>query len=292
MDRCGISKSILCITSPGTHLVRGDDEGGRALSRKCNLFSAEVKKRKPDRFGYWANLPLPDVEGSVAEIAYAFDNLQPDGVALLTNHDGIYLGDPLFEPVWAELNRRKATVFIHPTIPTMAHGDDLLTAIPLKGFPPGLFEYFFEEVRVILNLFSKGVVTRYPDVTYIIPHGGGAFPPVIERFSCFGTWIFGNKEEMSSDMIKETMKKQFYFDLTGFLLPDQIHGLLRFVDPSRLLFGSDYPYIREDSAIRLAEKMNAELPGVIKDERDRQAIYKGNAERLLSNTNAVPPTSS
>ena len=284
MDRCNITKSILSITSPGSGFIRGDDEAGRALARKCNLFAADVKLRNPDRFGYWATLPLPDVEGSVAEIAYAFDNLQPDGVGILTNHDGVYLGDSSLDPVFAELNRRKATVFIHPTIPCMAHKGELVPAIPLKGFPPGMFEYFFEEVRVLLNLLSSKTVTRYPNVTFIIPHAGGAFPPIIERFACFGTWIVGNKEEMSSDMIKETMGKQFFFDLTGFVFPDQIHGLLRFVDPSRLLFGSDYPYIREDSMIKLSEKMDRDLPGVIEGEEDRKAIYSGNMERLLSNT--------
>ncbi len=291
MDRCHITKSILSITSPGTHLIVGEDEPARDIARKCNIFAADVKKRRPDRFGYWAALPLPDVEGSLAEIAYAFDELQADGVGILTNHHGIYLGDAKFDPVFAELNRRKATVFIHPTIPCSAHGDTLQIAIPLRSFPPGICEYLFEEVRVVLNLFASKTVNRYPDVTFIIPHAGGALPPIVERFSCFGTQVFGGKEEMSSDDIKKTLKKQFFFDLSGFPLPDQIHGLLRLVDPSRLLFGSDYPYIPTRTGINLAEKMDRELVGAIEDEEDRKNVYIRNAQKLLGNTSSLAPSS-
>ena len=281
MDKAGVSKSILSVTSPGTHFALGEDKPARDLARRCNVFASDVKKRNPARFGYWANLPLPDIEGSLAEIAYAFDNLNPDGVALLTNHHGIYLGDESFDPVFAELNRRKATVFIHPTIPCMQHGDTLIRATPLKGFPPGIFEYFFEEVRVLLNLIQSKTINKFPDVTFIIPHAGGAFPPIIERFSSFGKWVFGGKEELTSDEIKAVLQKQFYFDLSGFPLPDQIHGLLRFVDPSRLLFGSDYPYIREDTGLMLAKKIDDELSTIIEKAEDREAVFRGNAERLL-----------
>ena len=280
MDQTHVAKAILSVTSPGTHLV-DDDTAGRTLARNCNRFAAEVKMRRPDRFGFFANLPLPDVEGSLAEIAYTFDKLNPDGVGLLTNHDGVYLGDPRFDPVFEELNRRKATVFIHPTIPCIIHQGKPMNAIPLRSFPPGICEYLFEEARVLFNLLTSRTPTRYPDVKFIIAHAGGAFPPIVERFSRFGTWIFGGKEEMTSDEIKQVLQRQFYFDTTGFILPDQIHGVLRYVDHTRLLFGSDYPYMREGTVIRVAEELDRELGLVIKDEKDREAIYKGNAEKLF-----------
>ena len=281
MDQTHVAKAILSVTSPGTHLV-SDDAAGRKLARDCNHFAADVKRRRPDRFGFFATLPLPDVEGSIAEIAYAFDNLEPDGVGILTNHDGVYLGDPRLDPVFEALNRRRATIFIHPTIPCMIHQGQPTNAIPLRSFPPGICEYFFEEARALFNLLTSRTPNRYPDLKFIIAHGGGAFPPIVERFSRFGTWIFGGKEEMTSAEIKQVLQRQFYFDTTGFMLPDQIHGVLRYVDHTRLLFGSDYPYMRADTVIRVAEELDRDLGLVIKDEKDREAIYIGNSAKLFS----------
>lgn len=114
--------------------------------------------------------------------------------------------------------------------------------MPAPGFPPSIFEFFIEEVGVVLGLFSTRAVTRFPDMTWIIAYGGGALPPIIERFCNFETAIFGGKVELPSDKMKEVLQRQFYFNLAGFPLPDQIHGLMRLVGHTRLLYGSDYPY--------------------------------------------------
>ena len=103
MQRANISKSILSITSPGTHIVPGDTTLGRSLTRKCNEYAADIKKRRPHQFGFWASLPLPDIEGSIAEIEYAFDTLNADGIVLQTNFHGVYLGDPKLNPVFEAL---------------------------------------------------------------------------------------------------------------------------------------------------------------------------------------------
>ncbi|KIW20474.1 hypothetical protein PV08_01049 [Exophiala spinifera] len=284
MERCNIAKSIFSITHPGTHLIPGDFKSARDLARRCNKFSAEVKQKRPDKFGYFAALPLPDVEGALAEIDYAFDKLQPDGVCVLTSHDGIYLGDPQFDLVFEELNRRKAKVFIHPTVPCITHDGCLISAIPTKRLPQGICEYFFEEARVIFNLLMSHTPSRFPDIRFIIPHAGGAFPPIVERFARFGKAVFGNAQEVTSLDIKHILQEHFYFDLTGFVLPDQIHGLLRFTGPDRLLFGSDYPYTRYESVVELAVELESELGSVIPNEKDRHDVYEGNAKTLFGDT--------
>ena len=283
MDQLNISKTILSIPSPGCHLIPGNDTYARDMARQGNEFLAGIKKKHPTRFGYWATLPLPDVDGTLAELAYACDVLDADGVTMLSNHHGIYIGDARFEPVIAELDRRHATIFVHPTVPCMAcpHGD-LMDARPVKRFSPAIFEFFFEEVRVLLSIFSSGHAQRYPNVGWIIPHGGGAFPPIVERWSRFGTQIFGGQVEMSSTEFKETLKKQFYFDLAGFVLPDLLPGLLRHVDPSRLLYGSDFPYTPARTTVQLAGDLDRDLGKVVPSEEDRAAIYCGNAEVLLA----------
>ena len=284
MSKAHISKSILSISTPGAHLVHGDDAQARKLARECNTFAADLKKRRPDRFGFWATLPLPDVEGCLEEIAYSLDELQADGVCMLTNHHGTYPGDALFDPVFAELNRRKATVFIHPTLPCIVHGDNIHEDLPMRGYPPSMFEFFFEEVRVFINLFASGNVKRYPDVKIIMSHAGGALPPILERFARIGAALPGGKVEMNSKDMKEIMSRQFYFDLSGFVFPDQIHGLLRMVDPSRLLYGSDFPYTPSSHALQLAQQMDEELVEVVKNDESRRDVYQMNAHRLLSKT--------
>jgi len=136
MERCNISKSILSISSPGTHLYpgAGNDEAAQKLARRCNEYLAKIKRRRPEKFGFFATLPLPYVQGSFEEIAYALDELNADGFCVLSNHHGIYIGNAIYEPIWAELSRRKAKVFMHPTIPCMQVGEKLINAL-LQDFP-------------------------------------------------------------------------------------------------------------------------------------------------------------
>lgn len=284
MERCNISKSILSISSPGTHLYPGKDNDAAAqkLARRCNEYLAEIKKRRPDKFGFFATLPLPYVEGSMEEISYALDELDADGFCVFSNQHGRYIGDELYEPVWAELSRRKAKVFVHPTVPCMAVEGKLVNAMPTPNFSPAIFEFFIEEVRVVLGLFRSRAVTKFPDMTWIIAHCGGALPPILERFCNFGTSIFGGQVEMSSTQTKEVLKKQFYFDLAGFPLPDQIHGMLRLIDPSRLLYGSDYPYTRGSTTIELSDKLDEGLDTALGDKGSAESALLHNAQRLFN----------
>lgn len=282
MERCNISKSILSIPSPGTHLNPGDDAAARKLARKCNEYLAEIKKRRPDKFGFFATIPLPDIEGSLKEIAYVLDKLDADGFCVFSNHHGKYIGNDIYDPVWAELSRRKAKVFMHPTIPCMAVKNTLVSAMPAPGFSPAVFEFFVEEVRVVLGLFSTRAVVRYPDMTWIIAHCGGALPPIVERFCNFGTSIFGGNVEFPSDKMKEILNKQFYFDLAGFPLPDQIHGLTRLVDSSRLLYGSDYPYTPAHTTVELADKLDEGLAFALGHKGSAEAACFYNARSLFN----------
>ncbi len=115
MDQWDVAKAVLSISSPGVHF--GDDAAARALARQVNRAGTAVVAARPDRFGHFASLPLPDVDGSLAEAAYALDELGSDGVTVETSTTGVYLGDPRYEPLWAELDQRSAVVFVHPTSP-------------------------------------------------------------------------------------------------------------------------------------------------------------------------------
>ena len=279
MKTCNISKSILSITSPGTHLVLGDDELAKKMSRECNTFAADLVKRRPEQFGFWASLPLPNVGGSLDELSFALDELGAEGVCMETNHHGRYLGHPSFDPLFAELNQRKTTIFIHPTSPCIENGCQKM--VPLPQYPIPMFEFMFDTARAVINLFLSGTVFRYPDITYVVPHAGAALPPIIQRFSTIPALLGLDVEEVSPETVKAALKRQFYFDLAGFPFPDQIHGLLPYVSISQLLYGSDYPYTPLKGVVTLIHQMDEALPEVFPKEEDREAIYVSNAQRLL-----------
>jgi predicted TIM-barrel fold metal-dependent hydrolase len=286
MKDLSISKSILSISSPGTYLIEGDAIAARKLTRQCNDYASKISSQYPTALGFWASLPLPDVEGALEEISYIFDILNADGITLDTNHHGIYLGDSSLDRVFDELNRRHAKIFIHPTTPHMqsCRGYGLTPAVTLSQFPNPMFEFMFDSARAVINLFHSGTVARCPNITFIIPHAGGALPPIIERFTSFSAIIGGDKS-LTSQVVKDTFAKQFYFDLAGFPFPDQICGLLRYIGIDRLLYGSDYPYTPDRAVIKLAGVMTVEM-GRIWNEEDRRAVLVGNAERLLGITDS------
>lgn len=281
MEKAGIAKSILSISSPGTHLVPGNDDLALRLTRECNEFAAELKRQHPDKFGFWASLPLPDVKGSLEEITHSFDVLNADGIAVKTNMHGVYMGDPVLDPVFQELNRRHATVFIHPTSPCIGDGHAAHAASPLGHYPNPMFEFFFDTARAVINMFMTGFVDKFPNITVIICHAGGALPPLVERLTNVATAVLGKPADFNTDAVKCIFGRQFYFDLAGYVFPDQIHGLLRYVDASRLLYGTDYPFTPGSGALGMSRIMDTELPRVFSDREECRAILADNAMKLL-----------
>ncbi|KAF9891569.1 hypothetical protein FE257_003580 [Aspergillus nanangensis] len=281
MKQANITKSILSITSPGTYLIDGKNSSARHLTRQCNEFAANLKMQHPDHFGFWASLPLPDVQGSLIELAYALDHLNADGVAMYTNSRGVYLGDSSLDPLFHELDRRNVTIFIHPTSPCVRDSHSVRSAAPLSQYPNPMFEFFFESARAVINLFLSGAIDRFPGITYIVSHAGGALPPNIERFTSFASSVLGLPLEINSDIVKKAFAEQFYFDLAGFVFPDQIYGLLRYVGVNRLLYGSDFPYTPATGVVGLAHTMNEDIGTAFPDIHDQQSILAGNARRLL-----------
>ena len=195
MAAANVRKSILSISSPGTNLVAGDNELNLKTTRECNAYAAGLKRDDPEKFGFWAALPLPDVDASLAEMDVAVGE-GADGFGLMTNYHGEYVGSPAFDPVFEKLNRLGATVFIHPTTPCMQYEGKVVQAKPLGdlwvvGCKVLHGEFFFDTARAVVNLFVSGTVDRCPNVSFIIPHVGGALPPVLTRFVTLSTLIPG-----------------------------------------------------------------------------------------------------
>ena len=227
MDSAGIATSMLSVSSPGVHF--GDDGAARELAREVNEFAARVVGDHPGRFGHLASLPLPDIDGSLTETAYALDVLGSAGVAVETNAHGIYLGDPRFFPIWAELDRRAAVVFVHPTSPPHAE----TTAL---GRPRPMLEFLFDSARAVTDLLYAGVFERYPGIRWIITHGGGMLPLLADRIQLFRTAFAGDRRHPP---VAEQLR-ELWFDMAGTPFPQQIPALEGAFGLERLLYGSDY----------------------------------------------------
>ena len=261
-----IASTILSFTAPGIYF--GDPVQTRDLARRCNDYLAALAQAHPGRFGGFAFLPLPDIDASLAEIERLVDDLKLDGVTLLTSVDERYIGHPDFEPVYEELNRRRVVTFIHPCYPpgTEARGWNI---------PRMMIDFPFETTRVATNLILNGVMERHRDIPFILSHAGGTLPFLAHRIA-----IFDKKISLQDNYPEGALAymKRFYFDtaLSGNKVPlDALSGI---IDPSHILFGSDYPYVSED----VVAIETAGLDGYVGyDETTHAMINRGNAEKLF-----------
>ena len=264
MDRNGIATAITSVSSPGVYF--GDNAFSRNLARRCNEFSANLVDEHPKRFGAFAVLPLPDVSGALREVEYALDKLKLDGTVLLSNVRGHYLGAPEFDELFYELNRRKAIVYIHPTDPP----EENLTKLNL---PSSLVEFVFDTTRAIANLIYSGTVERCPDIRFIVSHAGGTAPYLAWRISLF--------QYKKAGMLPQgviTYLKRLYYDTALSAAPYALRSLQELVDPSHILFGSDYPFAPE--SLTSATIRGLKNYGSF-DEHALKAIEQENALRLF-----------
>ena len=226
MDDEGIAVSMLSLTAPG---IEGWKGAGRvAIARQVNDYGAELVTRHPDRLGYLATLALPDVDAGLAEIRRCYDELSVDGVCLHSNFEGVYLGDDRLLPIWEELDRRSAVVFVHPTTPEAA---------VLPGLPGPVEDYPADTTRAALHLVVAGHMTRFTRTKVILSHGGGFLPYAASRFAELTASL--NPDRSAESLLDEM--DRFYFD-TALVAPSGLPSLLAFARPGHILYGTDYPY--------------------------------------------------
>lgn len=239
MDAVGIAAAALSISSPGVEFLPLAERA--ALARAVNGDGAATVGRHLDRFALLATLPLPDVDAAVAEIAHAYDDLGADGIGVQTHADDVYLGDARLEPVMAALDERAAVVTIHPVSPCGWEQ----TAF---GRPRPMLEFIFDTTRAVINMALSGVLTRYPNVRWVVPHAGAALPIVSDRVDRLNRVLSGDPEPIDLLSTLGTV----YYDLAGIPLPRALPALLSLVAPDRLVYGSDYPFTGGEMVAGLA----------------------------------------
>ena len=268
LDKNGVATGVLSIAStPGTWFNL-DAAGAGAMARTCNDFGAEMVRDYPGRFGLFATLSMLDIDATLKEIEYALDTLKADGVGLQTNYGDKWLGDPVYRPVFDELNRRKAVVYVHPLVAACCANLSL-------GIPPAALEVPHDTTRTVTSLLVTGGFVRWRDIKWLFSHAGGTIPMLAGRIDAFYARAAANGDKDKSfapDGILAELRR-LHYDTANATSPPSMAALMKLVPTSQITFGSDYPYFPL-SQIESVRKMG--LPAA-----DVAAIESGNAVRLV-----------
>jgi predicted TIM-barrel fold metal-dependent hydrolase len=264
MDMGGVAASIISITNPGIWF--DDVAETRRLARACNEYGARLVSDHPSRFGLFAAMPLPDVDGTLREIEYAYDTLNTDGVGFITSYGDRWIGNPDFRPVMEELNRRKAVVFVHPTAANCCRNLDYA-----PGVRPGTIEYGTDTTRAMAGIAFSGDARRYPDIRFIWSHAGGSAPFLLRRLESAGRRA---PDALPNGFTAEMGK--YYYDTASAFNRGALLALMEMVAMTQIVFGTDFP--PGETSTALAEAL-AET-GLF-SESDMRLINRENALRLF-----------
>ena len=265
MDKAGVAIAMLSQTAPGVWF--GDVNEARKIAREMNEYAAaKMVGAYKGRFGLFALLPLPDVDGSLREIEYAFDTLKVDGIGLLTSYDNKWLGDPAFAPVFDELNRRKAVVYTHPHEAACCRNG-------VGGVTPQTLEYPTDTTRTLMSLVAGNTATRCPDIKFIFSHAGGTIVSIAGRF--LGAAVSAENLAKPADVNSRMHHiRRFYYDTAGSANPVQIQSLKLLVPASQIVFGTDFPFANPAATVA-----GLETCGLSPEEL--RGVYRDNALKLL-----------
>ena len=267
MDNARIGYTVLTVPPP--HIHNGDDKKSCEVSRKINIDTSELCRKYPDKFGFAACVPLPCVEGAIKETVFAIDELGALGVKLSTNSNGIYLGDKLFDPFMEELNRRNALVIIHPCR-ARQRPENVIT-----GKVAAIYEYPADTTRAVLNMMANKIMTRFPNIKFVVPHNGSFLPYMLSRFSGVSGILASLGIMGAVDVQKEFAN--LYFDIAGDIEPVALDMLLMVTDYEHIVYGSDFPH--SPAKIVLNKKKHFDSNEKYMSIRDK--IYCNNAMKLI-----------
>ena len=276
MDLLGTATAIVSVSTPGTGFLADPGEAAD-LARRLNDFSASLAAEHPGRFGYFATLPMPDAAASAVEAERALDELGADGVTLLANNRGVYVGAGGQDELWQTLNDRGAVVFVHPAD---------LRAPAVDGIPPFAADFLLDTTRAAYLLVRNGVVRRYPNIRFILSHAGGFVPYASHRMAVA---IAGDTGRSPLDVLDDF--RGLYYDTALSSSSAALPTLLAFARPGHILFGSDWPFAPAVASQYFANGLDSGVdPSVL------QAVNRTNAETLFprlagapARTSALPP---
>ena len=272
MDEAGIGCSILTMPAPQPYF--NDTEECRQTIRRYNEYCAKLKADYPGRFRFCASLPLPEVDAAIREAIYALDTLGADGVKLATNSRGQYLGDEELDPLMEVLNERHAVIIIHPHRPT-PYPEKIIATTPLA-----MYEYPAETTRAVVNMLSRNILVRYPNLKVVVPHCGSFLPLALPRMKSILPAMVAQGYMQPIDW--EDNLSRLYFDLAGNPTAEVLHSLLTITSPDHILYGSDYPYLPDAVLKANLQRLRQTLASDEELAPYSEDILWKNAERLFN----------
>ncbi|WKG05408.1 amidohydrolase family protein [Mycolicibacterium sp. HK-90] len=270
MAELDVTTAILSVSTPGTTFLPNPADAA-ALARDLNEYSAALVKSQPDRFGFFATVPMPHIAEAVAESVRALDQLKADGVVLLANNAGTYLGEAGQDDLWAALDARRAVVFIHPAD---------LPGPTVPGVLPFAADFLLDTTRAAYLLVRNGIRRKYPNIKFILSHAGGFVPYASHRMAVA---IMGDTGRSPADTLDDFAG--FYFDTALSSSAAALPTLLAFTKPGHITFGSDWPF----APLAASQLFAAGLDTYVKLESvARQAINRDNALALFPRLGSAP----
>ncbi|OMC48667.1 amidohydrolase [Mycobacterium sp. IS-2888] len=271
MSEVGISTAILSVSAPGTTFLPNSADAA-ALARDLNDYLATVVAAQPERFGFFATVPMPHIDQSVAEVVRSIDELHADGVILLANAAGDYVGQDGQDDLFAALDARSAVVFIHPAE---------LPGPTVDGVVPFAADFLLDTTRAAYLLVRNEIRRRYPNIRFILSHAGGFVPYASYRLAMA---IVGDTGRSPADILDDFAS--FYFDTALSSSAAALPSLLAFAKPGHITFGSDSPFAPLEVAKLFAAGLEA-YPEL--DSTAHAAIDRTSALALFPRLGATPP---
>jgi predicted TIM-barrel fold metal-dependent hydrolase len=269
MDKDGVRTAVMSLAStPGLWFDAGADEAAKTV-RICQDFVAKMRQDHPGRFGVFAPLSMMNADVTLKEVEYVFDTLKADGINLQSNYGDKWLGDAAYQPVLAELNRRKAVVYVHPLVAACCG------RLSVGTFPAAI-EVPHDTTRTVTSLLLSGSFKRYSDIKWIFSHAGGTIPMMAGRLASFYDRN-PKTQEFAPDGVAAELAKLHYDTANATSVP-AMTALLKLAPVSQVTYGTDYPYFPLNQ--------NKDLQKLGLSAADIQAIESGNATRLLPSLKA------
>ena len=265
LDAAGISRQVLTFTSPGTHIE--SPERAVALARLVNDGLAKIVAERPQRFTALATLPQNHAVACLEEFDRATNDLGFKGFMLFSNVNGVALSDERYWPLYERASEAKSVLYIHPIHPVGVEAMTEYWLMPLVGFT-------FDTTLAAAKLVFSGVVERFPGISWVLAHLGGAIPYLAERLDR-GYDAFEECREHITRPPSEYLKN-FYYDSVNFD-PHALRLAIDFAGADHILAGSDYPH-----RIGSLELMVSSIGQLDVSVEDKERILGGNTARLLS----------
>jgi predicted TIM-barrel fold metal-dependent hydrolase len=272
MNALGVDVQVLSLSAPGVCFQ--DEELSKALAQMANDILSDISNTYPHRFRTVASVPLNNLSYALEELHRAINDLTMDGVALGTNINQRYLSNDEFLPFFEELDKMKVPIILHPMMPIGDHAlpaeDRALAISPAVGF-------LFETTRTMAQMTFKGIFERFKNLTFVLPHAGGAIPFVYPRWD---TVYLSRPDSHPMKKVPHPPSyylKRHYYDITASYYPSSLRCTIDLAGSDHVLFGTDYPYSRDGRAKKTIDYL--EDYGFSKEEKEK--LFFGNALGLF-----------